>query len=306
MVEAIGICSGEGPVLCRMRAGRDFVSVAKSGRRYHALVNGRAVVAAKSEQDFESRAIPVVAAMAFRMCGEGGTLVIDRRAGMETFVKYVRQNAKPLQVKVLESKPDEEGENIPNKEASAPDLPLGLSKYSEHLSETGRNVDAVSHLADVLLRTNLAKNMWGSREVSAVLNGVKGGLEGLRRDAGDMDARMERAANDARYVRTCVAGSLVHGQARAAAGRILEDFPQIKAYQSELSQTLHRLYDIDRTFKACTGYPATWFLMSSILMDFMFEFESLIGGMIRGASVETAAMEPLMAWRISTGEHQNV
>jgi len=135
-----------------------------------------------------------------------------------------------------------------------------------------------------------------------VINGVRTGMTKLGDYSETMDKCFEQSSTNSKFVQTCMVNQR-HEQARAAAGKIIEDFSTIKTYLAELAQTLQKLYVIDTTFKKFTGYPASWFIMSSILMDFLFEFESLIGNIVKTSSVEANTIEPLLVWKIkSTGD----
>jgi hypothetical protein len=84
-------------------------------------------------------------------------------------------------------------------------------------------------------------------------------------------------------------------------GKIIENFSYLKSFMSRLAQDLQPLYRIDADFKSKVGYPATWFFNPSTFMNFTDEYDTLIDHMVKSASLESNIIEPLFAWKISTG-----
>jgi len=304
MIETIGVCAGPGTCLCRFRVGADTIEVSRSGRRLLTLLNGRAIMAAKSDKEVAERSAPVMARIisVLGKATEGikvACSVVDRRyaARLGDVLKTIRDNSDHVEVETLEKPGDEEQDSGPKQGYPSASLTEGVVAYREHIAEVGRNISSLNHASEVLLRTHLAPHMWGGKEVTSVLGAVKSGMARLAGEADTLDAHLEHSDTGARYVQACLAsGRDTH--VSEAISRVTENFSSIKTYASELAQTLHGLYDIDRVFKASTGYPATWFLDSSILMDLGYEYDGLIGNMVKNASVEASVMEPLLAWKI--------
>lgn len=298
-MEPIGICSGYGRTICGMTAGADVVKIAKDGRRWYGLVNNRAVLAAKDS----AKLLPVVLDIVSFLCKKAKTgtfkYASDSKSGqLEDVEKYIKENKDQYDLFLLDTagKPDELVGNAP-KQAS---LQTGLSVFRDHLTASTRNIVDVRHLAGILLKTEPAKDMWGGKDVAAVFTGIRNGMVKLAEDAEITDRRLDRMDGAAKYMQECMSNSRVQDKVRMAAGKIVEDFAQVKSYMSEMAQILRRLYEIDKVFKAHTGYPATWFLMSSILMDFMYEYESLVGNLAGTSAVEAQVVEPMLLWKIRT------
>lgn len=306
MLEPIGICKGQGIPLYRMVAAKDVLEVSRIGKHFHCLLNRRAILSAKSEKELIERCAPVMVAVARIICQKNklapkhGGLDVKYAGLTNELVKFVNEGMDNAEIYVLDEKPDELQENMPKEDLTT--RQSSFNGYSGYIAEISENVNNVQHLSDVLFKTHLAKDMWGSKDVSTIINGVKTEMAKLGEYSDTMDKCFEQSGTNAKFVQTCVANQR-YEQARTAAGKVIEDFSTIKTYLAELAQTLQKLYVIDATFKKFTGYPATWFIMSSILMDFLFEFESLIGNIVKTSSVEANTIEPLLVWKIkSTGD----
>jgi len=297
MFEKIGVCIDRGRSLCRIKAGGLLVEVSKSGHRYLSSINGRTMVISKSDKEMTDKGIPVLGTLIKSVAVKGSTVrVASNGTGiMDSLVTYVKDNLEPAEVFVLDIKPDEMQENSPSETASLHDC---LAAYHAHLTETTRNIEEASHLAGVLLKANLDKDMWGTKDVKAALNGVRADLVSLNTET--LEPCIEKSGLATRYLMNYMGNSKAQVQSRAAASRVVDDFSMIKSFVSGLAQATYRLYDMDRIFKASTGYPATWFVMSSHLGDFRYEYENLLGNMVKLASIEANTIEPLIAWRVAT------
>jgi hypothetical protein len=305
MIEPLGICRLNGKPLCRIRLGDNLIEMSKIGKKIFSSLNGRVLFRAKSEKELYEKCLPTVSAVMSSLCKRGGHKKIkfaSHQSGPEEILKNIRLHLEPVEISVLESKPDEIEENTPKQSTEV--LSRALSGYKEYLKSCARNIEAVSAHAGNLLRTEVKKSMWGSKEVTAVLHGVKNSMVRLAEDSEAFDGYIEKAHLASRHMQDCFVHADLKGQAQETASKIIEGFSNIKTYASELTQNLYGLRDIDRVCKAHTGYPAT-FLMSSQLMDFMYEYDTLVDHMIKTATIESHIIEPLLVWKIRKIQEQS-
>lgn len=304
MLESIGVCGGYGRVEASIKAGRDVVGISRENKRWFGMVNGRAVLASNDLEKLLPVAVAVASALGRRNGAKGIKCSSKSKVGqLQEVDRFIREHKDLFDKFMLdtESKPDESQENTP-KEAS---LPGCLDGFRSWLSDIGKNLDGVKHTANILLKTEPAKDMWGGKKVAAVIAGIRAGMEKLSEHTESIERRLEIMDDTARYLRAAFGTPAAESRVKVAAGSIIANFAELKAYMSDLAQVLHRLHGIDAVFKECTGYPATWFLDSTILMDFMFEYGTLMTNLAGAARAEVSAVEPLMVWRIGT-EHKGV
>ena len=302
MLEPIGICRAQGKFLVRMSSDTDTIDIRKTGKKICASLNGRTLIGSKSEKDLVDRGLPVVFLLATVLCKKNGAnlkCASAKGSQLSDVLEDVKEHIKPYSVAIFElGKQDEMEDNTPS-ETSSSNVLGNIGEYQEHFAEMHRNMEELKSLSEILLRTDIKKSMWGSKEVTSVLNRVRNSMERLASEAEHVDQSVERPQYASKHLAGFMTNEKYYPQAKEAASRIIDGFSTMKTYASEMAQNLYGLRDIDRVFKAHTGYPAT-FLMPSMIMDFQYEYDNLINSMVRTASVEASMIEPLLVWKIRT------
>ena len=307
MINKIGICNSEGQTLCWMKAGTDRIDISRNGKHFYTLLNRRAVLESKSEKDLITRTSPVISTFLKTLCKQGNLKEVtiikgkDYKEMLDTIIKNISDNLGNAEISVLQMVPDEMQENTPAETRAANFK--DMSNICENFSSISENVENLKHIASILLRTNLPKDIWGSKEVVSVFHETKNSMDSMNDSFEYLEGCIEQSDSILRHLSSFsdkISNNIP--QVRTLVGNIIDNFSNTKTVLSELSQNLNGLYDIDSTFKKNTGYPATWFLNSSILYDFLFEYEALIEQLIKFARIEKNLIEPLLVWKVKTGE----
>lgn len=311
MIENIGISKGLGDVLCHIKCGSDNLHISRNGRHYYSSLNNRALIASKSEKDLLNKGIPVLTAILKSVCIKNAgieqlkwlptTDIKKDNQMISDAMKYVTQNLKPVGLMVLDTVQDEIA-GQPCKEATQrPNAIKGLQSYRDSLKEFGDNINSIKESSSVLLKTILAKTMWGSKDVMGIINEGKDSMASMAKDFDDIEVCVEQSDNRASMVQGYFQRRMATTQVRDLVGKIIEDFSYLKSFMSRLALDLQPLYRIDADFKSKVGYPATWFFNPSTFMNFTDGYDTLIDHMVKSASLESDIIEPLFAWKISTG-----
>jgi hypothetical protein len=306
MINKIGICNSEGQVLCTIKIGSDTVNISRNGKYFYTLINKRAVLESCSEKDLVSKTASVIFILLKNMCKQGNIKQIhactngkDYREMIDGLIRNISDNLEDSEVAVLKMVPDEMQENTPAVVCSA--SMSGLATLRSTLPAISETVENIRHMSDILLKTNLSKSVWGGKDVSSVLHEAKHNIDKMYGSFETLDRTTEQMGD---ILRQFTAASKNKAQALEMAGKIIDNFSTVKTILSELAHSTQKLYDIDFTFKKATGYPATWFLNSSIYHDFMFEYDNLMDHMVKLARIEENTVSPLMVWKVqTTGEN---
>jgi len=289
-----------GKLVGKIGNGQDFIGLHIDGRSFYSTVNGCRVTESNTRRKFMDHAVPVVALAAVEICKQNPVLVwkTDRDQGaMDEIRKHLDGKIDDAKVTVLTLPPDEQQDSGPREmKASVPNL----QGYRDSLPDFAEPVNKCRELADGLLRTNIPKTMWGGKKIQGYLNGIRADLDGLQGDFDRFDATVEHSERNLHMA------SAVNDRKSSSviAGRLIEGFRDIKDTMSKTAQVTYRLFDADRTFKKEAGYPATWFFPPSVYYDFLYNFESLVKGIVKAASLEMSAIMPLFAWRVQAGDQR--
>jgi len=305
MIDDLGVCKGSGTVLGEFKAGSVSIQLSKIGKSFYFLVDGRAVLSARSEKDLVANAIPVVAqaVKSLMKSAQEDDLrwkPIDKNYSrlMDQTLKAISENMKPAEMFVLELKPDEIKDNSTVDASEKPSIVDSLDDYRVSLKKFAQTIEAVNHGSSILLRTELDKGMWGSRDVMAILGEIKSEMAGLSEASESLDACFEQSDRQARFVQAAIGRRIAADHMKTVVGGAIENFSKLKSYMSCLAQASQKLYVIDNVFKSRVGYPATWFFNGSIYMDYLFDHENLVDHLIKMASLESCVIEPLLVWKI--------
>jgi hypothetical protein len=219
---------------------------------------------------------------------------------MENLVNRLQNNKKDLEVFLLKLKPDEIVQNKPREiQAAHNELSGRIKSYRRDILKIADNVKETKHLSDILLRTQLPKTMWGSKGIQKTLSNIQEEMQNSI-NIDNFEFHTERAKNASEFL-----DEVIYKNARLKkeamdelVKNISNNFFQIKRVIGSMAQNLYALFDIDKTFKKATGYPATWFFDSSIFYDFKYNFENLVKSMIRCARLEADVIGPLFVWKV--------
>jgi len=304
MIEDLGVYKGPGNILGEFRVGSSSLQLSKIGKCFYALIDKRVILSAKSEKELISQGLPVVAHIIKSMLKTAGIdemrwKPLDKNyTGLfDQTLKSISENMRPAEVFVLELKPDEIQDNT-TVDASGRNLNACLEDYKDSLKKFAETIDCVRHGSEILLRTNLDKNMWGSKEVMAVLNDIKTDMTSLSGNYEKIESCFEHSGDHIDFMRQAFERKLAT-QLRVGIGKIIENFSFLKSFMSKLVQASQKLYTIDGVFKTRVGYPATWFFNGSTYTDFLFDHENLIDHLIKMASIESNVIQPLLVRKLT-------
>jgi len=299
VIDILGVCRGSGTPICRMAIGSTVIKVSKAGRQYYSLLNNRIIAEAKSEREFSKRNLPLIVAMIKSICKgtNNNTIKCADTNKIEDFLKYIRERSEPLGIQVLESKPDEITDNKPPVDQQS--LSAAVDQYRELLPVLQENFDNINHMAKILLRTQLSKDVWGYEDINELLLNSRKKMAMLSEDSEKIDSSIEESGRLLNVFESLKDRKL---SAKDVTGKIIDNFSRLKSYASIVAQNLQNFSGIDTLVQKKTGFPATWFFCSSTLMDFMYEYENLIDNLIKMAGIEGQLIEPLLVLKIqSTG-----
>lgn len=308
MIENLGICKGLGSPLVDIQTGRDHIHISRNGRQYHVLLNNRVIGATKSEKELFSKGLPFLISVVKEMARTAG---IDQLRWLPTTnikkdnkmvgdaMKFVKQNLRPTEIFVLQIVPDEIQDQLPKEAAEKRNIFQNLERYKEIIKDFENTVVAVQESSEVLLKTNLAKKMWGSKNVMDIITESRDVMAELLQDYNKMDVCLERSDKASSYLQAAFSRKLANMQVKDVVGGLIENFSFLKSYMSRLAMNLQPLYAIDKDFKAHIGYPATWFFNPTTYLNFTDGYETLVGHLIKTASLESEIFEPLLVWKMT-------
>ena len=291
MMEPIGICARPDKPQVILKAGMDILSINRLAGKWLGYMNGRAVLASKDVNKVLS--VLLASASIFSKKHEN-RVAYSCTAQLEDIDRFIRENVGLYDMYLIDNKPDEMQESRPVEAR----LPGCLTQIKTRMNAVAGNLDGLIHTANILLKTEPARDMWGGKQVREYLSGIRSAMVKINAEKENVDRQMELLSDAARFMQFAFNTKAVDKTA-AAATTLIESFGQVKGFMSETAMALQKLAGVDKVFKDNTGYPATWFFMSSFLMDFMYEFEQLIQNLAGMANLETTTIEPVLIWKVS-------
>lgn len=310
MIDNLGVCKGQGNILGHIRIGSDDIYISKLGRHLYTLLNDKAIMMAHSKREFLNKNMPVLSFIIKNISKETQSNKLKYKFANKNYtemlnemLKAISENIKPVELFVLKMKPDEIQDNTKiDKSVTSftkkDTIINNLDEYRINLTRFTENFNNLRGTSEVLLKTDLDKNIWGSNKVMNILNNVKAEINNLKDDFETIEGCMEHSDKYTGNLRMIISKNISIANTIEIIGKIIENFSLLKSFKSMLAQTLSPLYKIDASFKSHIGYPATWFLNSSIFHDFLFEYENLIDHMVKSAVIESKTIEPLLVWKI--------
>lgn len=303
-MENLGICKGQGNILSSLKVGPSLLQLSKIGKEFYSLLNNRVVAAYKAEKDLVAKGLPFIVSLVKEMCKEACTDQVESHHStgnkmLSDAMKYVKNNLRPAEIFVLELVPDEIQDQLPKQAAVRKPILPGLQNYRNSLKELEATVNCLRGSSEILLKTKLAKQMWGSKDVMQVIHANKTAMTVISQDYEKADMCFEKSGDRAKIVTAAFERRMATQHTKEVVGNMIEDFSFLKSFMSKMAQELQPLYTIDQDFKASTGYPATWFLNASTFMDFTDSYDNLIKHIIKFASLESEVFEPLLLWKMT-------
>lgn len=309
------IFASHGRVIGSIDIGNHSIGINGAGHKVFGMLDDRRLTESKSSKEFLNKASPILSMVMSNLIPTDEVIRISARKSqdndlMEAVLDSIQRNKDNAKVFVLEMKPDEITENKPKQVQAYSRLQTvgSMSQYAQDLRNFTDAMTETRHMSEILLRTNLPSTMWGGKEVGNILSSVKSDMEMMDSDLNRFEIITENSIRGCEYIISAMKSGLSEKSIEKiglnkVAGKMTNNFYQIKGTLSKLAQTLHGLFNIDRMFKKHTGYPTTWFFDSSIFYDFMYGFENVVNSLVRAIAIEKGIIEPLFVWKVkSTGE----
>lgn len=309
------IFASHGKSLGSVGIGDHTIGINGAGHKVFGMLDERRLTESRSPQEFLKKAAPVLGMVMSNFVPTDEMIRVSAKQApgnelMDTILDSIRRDKENAKIFVLQIKPDEITQNKPKQVQAYNKLQTvsSMAQYSEDLKNFQEAFDETRQMSDILLKTSLPSTMWGGKEVGNILSNVKTDMDEISRDLDQFEILVENSVRGSEYIVSAMKSSLSkEGMKKIGlhkvTGKMTNNFYDIKGTMSRLAQTLHGLFNIDRTFKKHTGYPTTWFFDSSIFYDFMYGFENLINSLVRAIAIEKGIIEPLFVWKVqSTGE----
>jgi riboflavin synthase len=291
--------------IAQINCGRDVIDVTVNDNHAQCYFNHINIINAKEVKAFA----PIVGMILMSACRTPQVKISAKsNPSYADFLKNVIdtvENSDQAKIKVLEDKPDEITDNKP-KEAKW-DV-SALENYRDGVKSLCASFDNTLVLSDVLLKTKLPKSVHSFKEVDKIIVKVKSAFLELNQNREVSELASEHTGTRVGQLITAVNVNRnnVPGIKRiinAAVTNVVADFLTMKKLLASLVSSHYALYDIDRTFKKHTGYPATWFFDPSVYYNFKESYKDASDGLIEAARSEAAIVRPLYAWNAKvTGE----
>lgn len=305
MIEDLGICKGSGEPLCQIRVGRDQILISRTGKMHYASLNNRIISASK---DLLTTDLPTLFPVITELCKRAGmdhmkwlptTNVKKDNKMISDAMKVVKENLRPTEIFVLETVQDEIQDQLPKEASKKRGILSSLSEYQNSIKDFETTINNIRESSDILLKTVLAKQMWGSKDVMDIINNSRTSMTALTPYYEKIEACFERSDTRVGFIKASFERRIASEQVRNVVSKSIEDFSFLKSFMSKLAQNLQPLYAIDKEFKSRVGYPATWFFNPTTFMDFTDEYENLVRHVIKSASIESEIFEPLLVWKMT-------
>jgi len=305
MLDNLGICKGAGNILADIRIGSDIMTIQKIGCYFYTMINDRVILKAKSEKNLITKVQPVLSVIIKKMAKRAQLDAVrwkpvdkNYTEMIDKVLKGIDKDLKKVEIFVLKVKPDEIQDNKTiGYQASKSNIIDRLENYKQDLKNLAEVIENIRHASQVLLKIDLDKTIWGSKNVMNIFNNIKLSFNELPFEKADY--YLENSGNNVSKLQFLLYNKVVSEHIKDVVSKIIKNFSLLKSFISELIQRLHKLYVIDDAFKTHMEYPATWFLDNSVFMDFLFEYENLINYLIKLAHVETTIIEPLFVKKLT-------
>jgi len=286
--------------IAQVNCGRDIIDVTMQDKQAHCYLNHIPVISSKETESFS----PIVGLLIMSACRTPNVKIsLKGKPSYNDFLKGIIdtvQKSDQAKIQVLDSKPDEITDNKP-KEAKFD--ATKLDGFREAVNFYYNCFDNALSLSDVLLKTKLPKSAHSFKEIDRNLAKVKTAAEELNRNKENYEVAAEDTGNKVGQIITAINSERledvqVKRLIQAAVSHVVHDFLNMKKLLGSLITSHYPLYDMDRTFKKHTGYPATWFFDPSAYYNFTERYKDASDGLIDAVRSEASVVRPLYAWHI--------
>lgn len=301
-----GMFTRKGKFLADFKIGRNSLSVTKEGRHLFASLNGIMLIGPLTNKEYFNKAVPILSHILGNLTKKNKVVNAHTasNSAVDEILRTLRDNHKDVEILMLEINPDEQEENTPREVNSSKktDLLSALSEYDKLMRSFSANTEEVCSLSRGLLRTVFPDTMWGSKTIKSILSSIMSDLGRSADMLEDMEGSLERAPQKVRHVAKIIHDPKIFPADVIASvpTELINDYHKIKTAISNLSMKLYPLFDIDRMFRKCTGFPTTWFLNSNVFYDFTYAYETLIKNLMLCSRIEPHVIEPLIVWKVRT------
>jgi len=304
-IKMAGMFAKKGKLLADFKVGKNSLSVTKEGRYLFASLNGIILAGPMTNKEY-IRAVPVISHILGNLTkkNKGVNAHLASDSAVDEILKVIRDNHKDVEILMLELKPDEQTENTPREVngSKKSEFMTTLSDYDKLMRSFSANTDEVCSLSSSLLRTVFPDTMCGSKTIKSILSSIIADLDRSADTIEDMEGSLERVPQKVRHIAKIIKDPKIFPEevASSVPTEFIKDYNKIKTALSDLSVKLYPLYDIDRMFRKCTGFPTTWFFNSSVFYDFTYAYETLIKNLMLCSRIEPHVIEPLIVWKVRT------
>lgn len=289
----------------------NILNINNAGHKVFGLLNGRRITDSKSSKEFKDKATPVLSMITQNLLPDDNKFIrisAKKRIGsdyMDNLLDRVRKDKENIKIFLLEMKPDEIEENKPRAiQSSKKNITKALQEYQNDVKKFSDIMKESVELANILLKSDLPESMWGGKEMRKILANIKSNSEEVYKNHEKFEISTEKSYKGAAYIASILENIDIEKMDKSKIARVMsmltEEFFKIKNTITKTAQNLYGLFDIDRTFKKITKYPATWFFDSSVFYDFQYAFEESVRNVMKAASIEADTMEPLHVWKVKT------
>ena len=283
--------------------GDDTIALRMQDRSVLGSLNNSIMIETESEKKFQERAVPIVSMVVADLSIKNPVVkVYSNDSYKDLFQNILKQvnKSEDAKVMVLEVKPDEMQENIPRQFLSNEAVPRAIKSYCDQVKDFSDVMEETSSLANILLKTQLPRTMWGAKKVQSLINNIRADFDNMADEVNDFEAHAEATERDTSIMLAMAQnpGSVEKHKANKIIDDVKTRFTSMKNTISKTAQALYGLFDIDPVVKASTGYPTTWFFDSSIFYDFTYDYNNLIKNLIKAAKAETEVIAPLSVWKV--------
>jgi hypothetical protein len=283
--------------------GRSRIGIVAKNKSVYGVLDGYKLLESGNSASFMAESVPILAKVAVKLCKDEGekSLGISKRDKepkykdlIEEFTSQVSKDPEDIEIQLLETQPDEVTENSGKPDISAAKVAESLNGYNLLLAGCWETSEKVQSLAMAMLRTRLAKNMWGGKDIQKILDSTRHKIEAMSEEMENFESAVETTDRNINSMMHLLRQGVINPAQKAMFSETARNFFAVKKPIIDLAKGIFSLYTIDPVFRKHTGFPTTWFFNSSLFYDFLYHFESLIEHMIDLTKAEAKTVEPLL------------
>jgi len=286
----------------RIKVGGDSVNVVSDGPSSRCMLNGYDVASGDPGDPFATVVSDLVSKV-FRG-GRPRTVVVlhgPSEEQMESVVEKLKGSLGEGKVTVRGLKGGGEGvvepaelklDDAMNMEA----LAHNVGVLSERASAVSSAVSMVKDASMMLTRKRLVESMWGSKDMQAILDRVRGRMDGGKFPWSSVEGSSDMLSKSAQRLRRKLSSDDPEDgrmMASVLIPGVSDSYGTIKEMVSEAAVSAAPLVYIDDAFHRNTRYPASWFLSEEVMDKLAGSYDDLIGFMAQIPTIESKVIDPL-------------